>query len=128
MTTQATTTARATVHDAAHEVHEGLQGVVATRPLTLLRVKGKREAVEVHELVGVAAELTPEQNAFLASYREGYERYARRDFAGAVPALRRALEVAPADRVTLELLRRAGEFVQTPPAGDWQPILILETK
>jgi adenylate cyclase len=105
-----------------------VQGVLATRPLTLLRVKGKREAIEVHELVGVPSDLTLDQNAFLTSYREGYDLYARREFDRALPAFRRALAVAPTDRVTLELLRRAGEFVQAPPAADWQPILTLETK
>ena len=100
----------------------------ATRPLTRLRVKGKVEAVEVHELVGALDGLTPAQREFLAAYRTGYRSHAGRDFAAAVAAFRQAQALAPHDRVTAELLRTAAKFAQTPPSADWEPILILETK
>jgi adenylate cyclase len=100
----------------------------ATRPLTRLRVKGKLEAVEVHELVNAHANLTPAQRDFLSAYREGYALFARRQFAGAAEAFTRALAVSPQDRVTAELLRSATLFAQTPPSADWEPIVTLETK
>jgi adenylate cyclase len=103
-------------------------GQFATRPLTRLRVKGKLEAIEVHELIGVPAELTADQNAFLAAYGDGYARYAARDFAGAATAFARAQPHRPDDEVTTELLRSAREFAHTPPPADWQPIVKLSSK
>jgi adenylate cyclase len=100
----------------------------ATRPLTRLRVKGKLEAVEVHELIAAHADLTATQRNFLAAYRAGYSAYAARQFAAAVDAFRRAQEFAPKDRVTAELLRSATIFAQSPPPANWEPILTLETK
>ena len=103
-------------------------GEFATRPLTRLRVKGKRYAVEVHELIGMPGDLTPAKREFLAAYREGYARHAARQFAGAAEAFARARAIEPDDRVTAGLLRCAAEFAHTPPSSDWEPILTLETK
>jgi adenylate cyclase len=103
-------------------------GEFATRPLTRLRVKGKLEAVEVHALVAAHADLTSVESQFLASYRKGYDLYARRQFSAAAEAFATAQTFAPQDRVTAELLRSARLFVQTPPPADWEPIVTLETK
>jgi adenylate cyclase len=100
----------------------------ATRPLTRLRVKGKLQAVEVHELITGIDDLTPAQRDFLAAYREGYGQHARREFGAAVAAFTRAQALAPDDIVTAELLRTATKFAHTPPSPDWEPILTLETK
>jgi adenylate cyclase len=105
-----------------------LGGEFATRPLARLRVKGKLEAVEVHELIGLTADLTSSEREFLSAYREGYAHHAAREFAAAAEALHRAQAIAPADQVTAALLRRTTEFAQTPPLADWDPILTLETK
>ena len=101
---------------------------LATRPLTQLRVKGKLEAIEVHELIGAPEDLTPAKRAFLARYREGYARYSAREFAAAAEVFARALEDQPDDQVTAALLRNARQHSQTAPPPNWQPILTLETK
>ena len=103
-------------------------GRMATRPLTRLRVKGKRVAVEVHELVGRPAELTAAQQDFLAAYLAGYAQYAGRKFAAAAADFSRALGVLPGDTVTRELLRQAQHYAGQPPPADWEPILTLESK
>jgi class 3 adenylate cyclase len=103
-------------------------GKMATRPLTRLRVKGKLVAVEVHELVGRPEELTAGQRDFLAAYQAGYARYVIREFAEAAAHFGRALELAPADTVTDELLRRAQLYATQPPLPDWEPILTLHSK
>lgn len=105
-----------------------IAGQLATRPLTRLRVKGKLDAIEVHELIGVPAELSAEQQAFLAAYCDGYARYAARDFAVAAAALARAQPLRPGDELTAELLRSAREFAHHPPPADWQPIVTLTKK
>ena len=103
-------------------------GKMATRPLTRLRVKGKLVAVEVHELVGRPEGLTAGQRDFLEAYHAGYARYVLRGFAEAAAHFGRALEAAPADAVTRELLRQAQLYVTQPPPPDWEPILTLHSK
>jgi hypothetical protein len=101
---------------------------MATRPLTRLQVKGKQEAVEVHELVGTPEALTGAQREFLAAYLPGYAHYVARRFAAAAADFGRALAARPADDVTRELLAQSTAFAATPPAADWQPVLTLKSK
>jgi len=103
-------------------------GRMATRPLTRLRVKGKLVAVEVHELVGAPADLTPAERDFLTAYNAGYAAYVARRFADAAVDFDRALTVRSDDAVTHELLRQAHHYAGQPPPADWEPILILESK
>jgi adenylate cyclase len=103
-------------------------GQLATRPLTRLRVKGKLEAVEVHELVGVPAGLTAAQREFLAAYLPAYAHFVARRFAEAAGDFGRALTARPDDAVTHELLRQAQAFARQPPPADWEPILTLKSK
>jgi adenylate cyclase len=105
-----------------------VRGRLATRPLTRLRVKGKSEAVEVHELVGQPGGLTPAQETFLAAYGEGYAAICARRFAEAAAAFTRAHTLAPADLMTRAWHEQASAYAVQPPPPDWQPLLKLESK
>jgi adenylate cyclase len=100
----------------------------ATRPLTQLRVKGKTEAVEVHELVGAAGTLTAAQQSFLTAYNEGYAALISRRFAEAAAAFARAQILAPADLMTRAWQEEATAYIIDPPSSDWQPLLKLTSK
>ena len=103
-------------------------GRMATRPLTRLQVKGKQEAVEVHELLGPPETLDGAQREFLTAYLPGYAHFVARRFAAAAADFGRALAARPDDDVTRELLAQSTAFLSSPPAADWQPILTLKSK
>ncbi len=103
-------------------------GRMATRPLTRLRVKGKLQAIEVHELVGTPDTLTYAQRAFLDAYLPAYAAFTQRRFAEAAADFSRALAARPDDAVSAELLRQAREFSTQPPPADWEPVLTLHSK
>jgi adenylate cyclase len=103
-------------------------GGMATRPLTRLRVKGKLQAIEVHELVGSPEALTDAQRVFLDAYLPAYAAFVLRGFAEAAEGFSRALVARPDDAVTAELLRQAREFSSQPPPADWEPVLTLHSK
>jgi adenylate cyclase len=105
-----------------------VQSRFATRPLTRLRVKGKTEAVEVHELVGAAGALTAAQQSFLAAYNEGYAALTTRHFAEAAAAFARAQTLAPADLMARAWHKEAMAYTVDPPPSDWQPLLKLTSK
>ncbi len=110
------------------ETARRVQGVLATRPLARLRVKGKQEAIEVHTLLGEAADLTPGERNFLAAYLAGYEAYVNRRFAEAADALAHAASLMPHDLTTRRLREESAQYSLTPPSADWEPILTLESK
>jgi adenylate cyclase len=101
---------------------------LAFRPLTALRVKGKKTAVPVFELVGEPDMLTGEQRTFLESYNAAHALYTGRRFAEAALAFERTAALRPADLMTDRLLAETRRLTQYPPAADWQPIVALETK
>ena len=105
-----------------------VRGRFATRPLTRLRVKGKHEAVEVHELVGAPGELTPGQQAFLAAYAEGYAAACARRFADATAAFGRAVAARPDDAPARAWQEQSALYAANPPPTDWQPLLELDSK
>lgn len=101
---------------------------LAIRPLTGLKVKGKDVAVNVAEVVGEFADLTPAQKNFLAVYGEGHALYTGRRFAEAAIRFEQAATLAPADSMTKNLLADARLLAAHPPPADWHPFLKLTSK
>lgn len=110
------------------ETARRVQGVLLTRPLARLRVKGKAQAVEVHTLHGAPGDLSAPERDFVAAYRTGYAAYVTRDFAGAVAALDRAAGLQPDDLTTRRLREDSRQLLASPPPPDWEPILTLDSK
>lgn len=102
-------------------------GRLEIRPLAQLRVKGKKQAVEVFELVGAAAGLPEATTEFLRRYREGYAAYVAGRFDEAARAMERARVLSPEDCMTLEILKNSREYSLRPAPTDWN-IVELETK
>jgi len=110
------------------ETARRVQGVLVTRPLARLRVKGKKQAVEVHALLGESEKLSPAQRDFTAAYRAGYAAYVDGKFLEAVEELTRAESILPGDVTTARLREESAGFLLDPPSADWEPILTLESK
>jgi adenylate cyclase len=110
------------------ETARRVQGRLATRPLARLRVKGKKEAIEVHTVLGEPGDLSATERDFLAAYLAGYDAYVHRRFAEAAAALARADALLPHDLTTRRLREESAQYSLTPPPADWEPILTLESK
>ena len=105
-----------------------VQGRFATRPLTRLAVKGKSEAVEVHELVGLKGGLAADQQAFLSAYNDGYAALITRRFSEAAAAFERARTMVPKDVMARAWHEEATAYALQPPPPDWHPHLKLTSK
>jgi adenylate cyclase len=101
---------------------------LAIRPLTRLQVKGKKEAVEVYELVGHKESLSVKAQEALALYCDGYAALSKHGFAEAEALLRRSAALQPDNHVTCSLLKQASSFCAHPPGPDWAPLTRLTTK
>lgn len=111
-----------------HETARLVQDVMATRPLTRLRVKGKAVAVEVHALHGPRDTLPSAERDFLRHYLDGYAALERHTFAEAAAAFARACAIMPNDKTARHWLGEATAFAARPPSPDWEPLLALESK
>jgi adenylate cyclase len=111
-----------------HETALRVQGLLATRPLARLRVKGKAQAIEVHTLHGVPAELSSTEREFLAAYKTGYDAYVNARFAEGAAALGRADGIIAGDLTTVRLREECERYSVNPPPAGWEPVLTLESK
>ncbi|HQF40014.1 MAG TPA: adenylate/guanylate cyclase domain-containing protein [Opitutaceae bacterium] len=105
-----------------------LGGALVTRPVAQLKVKGKKQAVEVHELIGEPDMLDEGARRFLAAYGEGYAAYCQRRFVEACRAFATAATLRPDDFLATRYAEETERLADAPPPADWEPILELHSK
>ena len=105
-----------------------LGGALVTRPVARLQVKGKKQAVEVHELIGEPESLDDGARRFLAAYGEGYAAFCSRRFAEARHAFVAAAALRPGDFLATRYAEESGKWAAEPPPANWEPILELHSK
>jgi adenylate cyclase len=101
---------------------------LAFRSIDLLRVKGKREGVPVHELWGPAAALPAEERAFLAGWEEAVADYRARRFEGARERFAALAASRPGDGPAGLYLERCGALLASPPPAGWDGTFELHDK
>jgi adenylate cyclase len=98
------------------------------RLLDRVAVKGKSVAVEVYELVGERAAISPEKRKLLELFAKGLALYRERSFAEAENRFQEALLVDPEDRPSRTYLARCHEFMLEPPPPSWAGVYEMHTK
>jgi adenylate cyclase len=98
------------------------------RSVDLLRVKGKREGVAVHELVARAGDLTGADRAFLATWEEAVAAWRARRIADARDRFDALAAARPDDAVARLWAGRCAAHLAAPPAADWDGIFELHDK
>jgi len=95
------------------------------RVLDLIRVKGKKEPVAIHELIGPSDQPAPQ---WLEAAEKAFTRYLDRDFAGAVEFYGQVLAAKPGDVTATLLKERCLSYMETPPPDDWDGAMTKKTK
>ena len=95
----------------------------AFRLLDKVAVKGRREGVKVHELLGEAA-AAGASTLVVAAYEQALQACWRRDFVAALALLESQREDGPS-RVLAERCRR---FLAAPPPADWDGVYVATDK
>lgn len=110
---------------------------VVFRKLGRAVVKGRSQAVPIHEIVGLKEDVSETVRDALAQFEQALERYYRRDWSGARSLLQqsRALEPnqpAPDNGImtnpSLVYLALVDRYERTPPAPDWNGAYIMAEK
>lgn len=98
------------------------------RPLDLVQVKGKSQAVKIYEVIPSWNPISKE-DALLAKYTDTYEtKYLKRQFSEAITAFSEILHHYPDDKATKLMKENAEKFLQNPPPADWDGVTIFQTK
>jgi adenylate cyclase len=100
---------------------------VVARPLDLVRVKGKREPVHVHELLALAP-APPELGRFVEAFREGLSAYGARRWDDAIARFREADRLRGGDPASRRYVERCEAMRASPPGQEWDGVFELDTK
>jgi adenylate cyclase len=115
----------------SNTVAEAVGDAFHLRRVDLVAVKGKREAVQILEVLGPRGEVPAERLAFARAYEEAFDRYQDRDFDGALERLE-ALRAEPgpgADDASVHRLREAARAMRDQsPGADWDGVARLDKK
>ncbi|MBX3250786.1 MAG: hypothetical protein KF901_26640 [Myxococcales bacterium] len=118
--------ARVLVSDAARRA---AGKAVIARPVDVVAVKGKAEAVRVWELLGLPGDVDEETTrAWASACERAFDRYLARDFEGAIEAWDALLDERPADGPVKVLRARASAFLGAPPPEGWDGSHVAESK
>ncbi len=107
---------------------------IEVRPLDKLLVVGKKEAVQVYELLDLKGQLNPSIHGAVTEYLDAYALYGKRDFEGAKKHFEKALKLSieNADYITPGpsklYLDRCEAYIKNPPPEDWNGVFALTSK
>lgn len=95
-------------------------GAFQLRELDLVRVKGRAQALRIHELIDVADRpLTDEHQRLLKLYEAGLHSYRERGWDQALDLFRQCLQLFPGDRPSLLMQSRCLSYRDKPPRLEW---------
>ncbi|MCE5252323.1 adenylate/guanylate cyclase domain-containing protein [bacterium] len=102
---------------------------IITRELDLIRVKGKTEGVKVHEIIARKSEGIDEtKQRVIDAYNSGIVAYKERRWQDGINLFKEALAVDSEDGPSKVYLERCTEYLDNPPADDWDGIFTMRTK
>jgi adenylate cyclase len=106
-----------------------LHGTYRSREIDRVLVKGKTHPVGVFEIVDYHSdESFPNIMEVLNFFRYGLKCYRERRWDDAVNAFEEALNLNPADFLSIMYLQRCEHLKKNPPPEDWNGVWVMETK
>lgn len=101
---------------------------IEVRELDKIKVKGKKNAVTVYELIGKKGELTDEVNELKKIYEDGLKYYKLKEWKKAEEIFESAYKKFIFDGPVKLYLDRVREFINNPPDEKWDGVYEYETK
>ncbi len=92
------------------------------RRLDHIRVKGKKEALVIYELLGEQAAASASGLQMIALFEEGLDAYRRQDWDQAEACFREVLAVDSQDQPSRLFLKRIADFREKAPPENWQGV------
>lgn len=102
-------------------------GGVLARPLDLVSVKGKSNAVLVYELLAMD-ESDSELVELARIHSTAFEYYREQNWSVAIQLFEQVLNLRPEDPPAIQLIERCRQYQEVPPSDDWDGIFRMQTK
>ncbi len=100
-----------------------------TRPLDLIRVKGKKKPIEVYELIAdIKTKFTDDFIKLIELYTRGVAAYRNRKWTDAADIFKYCLKLFPDDKPSQIYYERCFAYKANPPADDWDGVTTMTEK
>jgi adenylate cyclase len=100
-----------------------VEGRFLLREVDLVRVKGRKQAVRIYELIAKAGTaVAPELEKTLTAYAQGLQAYRDRSWNEGLALFNEALAVRPFDGPSREMLARCETYLRTSCPDDWDGV------
>ena len=113
---------------ATGDIRRGAAEEFAWREVDLVAVKGRRKAVEMFELLGRTGEVDEQTLDWAGRYQGALAFFYARDFTKARELLEGLDKERPGDASVQLLMKRCHDYIETPPADDWDGIARMQYK
>lgn len=97
------------------------------RKLDLVKVKGKKKPILIHELLSQKNEISKKQIEFNMHYESGLELYFQKKWKLAINSFQKALDIMD-DKASHLFITRCKEFKKNPPHEKWDGVWEMEKK
>jgi adenylate cyclase len=111
----------------SEKTHKIVNDKFETRKLDVVRVKGKKKAILIYELLTQKNDLDEKQGAFLKHYEMGLELYFKKEWKPAIKSFQAALKLMN-DKASQMFIARCQEFLKNPPPSQWDGVWEMKTK
>ncbi len=101
---------------------------IDTRQLDVIRVVGKKEPIQVYEVLERKNQTSSEKSGVVEKYLKALKLYQERNFADASKEFEKVLAIDPDDGPSLTYVKRCGVFLETPPEKDWDGVYTFTEK
>jgi adenylate cyclase len=100
---------------------------IIVRELDRLAVYGRAGGLQIYELLGMTGE-SAETPDWVRYYESGLASYRAREFAAAIEAFEKALDLRKQDQASLLMIERCKQALQAPTGEDWDDTAVALTK
>jgi adenylate cyclase len=104
------------------------EGLFLTRQLDRVRVLGINEPVRIHELLETNADASEVLREQVNLFQKAHELFEQRAWTEAEKMFNRIVEMFPEDGPSLLYLNRCQQYLQNPPAHDWDGVFDINEK
>ena len=109
--------------------YEHVKDQFYTRPLDLIKVKGKDKPINVYELIAFKEDKLKESYLqMLQYYEQGINSYKARNWDEAIDSFEQCIKLVPTDSPSEEYRRRCIEYKFNQPPEDWDGITVMKEK
>ena len=106
----------------------GIREKILTRPVDKVAVKGKANAILIHEVIAKKEKETPELRKIIDLTMLGFEHYLAQRFQQAIDCFTQILGFNKGDHLALFYIERCKGFLVFPPSSDWDGTYVSTSK